>query len=284
MYDAAIIGTGPAGVSAAINLKIHNKKIIWFGSARGSKKVDRAELVLNYLGLPEVTGAQLNFAFMHHAERMGLEICDEVVTGVYDLGEKFTLIANDNQYDAKSVIICTGVETAKPIEGELELLGRGVSYCATCDGNLYKGKTIGILCTEKRFEHELEYLCSLAKFAYVMPLYKDFDVQATNVKIVLQKPKRLEGGLRLNKIIFKDGVAEVDGMFILKGSVSPTTLMSGLAVNEQGHIMVNRKQATNISGVFAAGDCTGMPYQYAKAIGEGNVAAHSVIEFLATKA
>lgn len=284
MYDVAIIGTGPAGVSAAINLKINNKKFIWFGSLNGSKKVERAELINNYPGLPEVTGSQLAFTFKHHIERMGIEICDEVVMGVYDLGEKFTLIANSNEYDAKSIILCTGVETSKPIEGELEFLGRGVSYCATCDGNLYKGKTIGILCTDKRFEHEVDFLCSLAKFAYVMPLYKDFDVKPQNVKIVLQKPKKLQGGLRLNKIIFKDGVAEVDGMFILKGSVSPTTLMHGLAVNDEGHIMVNRQQATNVKGVFAAGDCTGRPYQYAKAVGEGNVAAHSVIEYLATEA
>lgn len=280
MYDVAIIGSGAAGVSAAINLQILGKNFIWFGSRTVSKKTEQAELVKNYPGLPAVTGSQLAWTFLNHVESMGIKLTEEVVTGIYDTGGGFTLLAKDKQYEAKSVILCIGVEAAKTVEGEERFVGRGVSYCATCDGFLYKGKRIGIWCTDKRFEHEIEYLCSLAEFAYVMPLYKDFHIEAKNVKIVMQVPKKFEGGLKLNKIIFRDGEAEVDGMFILKGAISPSTLLHGLAT-EEGHVAVDKNMATNIAGVFAAGDCTGLPYQYAKAVGEGNVAAHAAVEYLA---
>ncbi|MBO5328847.1 MAG: FAD-dependent oxidoreductase [Clostridia bacterium] len=282
MYDVAIIGSGPAGVSAAINLKIHNKKIIWFGNADLSKKAEKAELIQNYPGLNEVTGKQFVWALKNHVDQMGLTVTEELVTGVYDMGEYFGLMAKDNTYEAKAVILCLGVEEIKTVKGEENFVGRGVSYCATCDGFLYKGKKIGVLCTDKRYEYEIEYLCSLADTAYVMPIYKGVNVTAPNAKIIMQMPKEVKGGLKLNALIFKDSQIEVDGLFVLKGAISPATLMRGLNV-EEGHVVVDRSCKTNIKGVFAAGDCTGRPYQYAKAIGEGNVAAHAVIEYLAKK-
>lgn len=279
MYDIAIIGSGPAGVSAALNAKILNKSFVWFGNRGISKKVSRAELVKNYPGLPDVTGSELAWTLLNHVDSMGIEINEEVVTGVYDTGGKFSLLAGNETYEAKSVILCLGVETVKPIEGEEQFLGRGVSYCATCDGFLYKGKTVAILCTDKRFEHEVEYLCNLADKAYVMPLYKGYDINSKNAEIILKNPVKFTGDMRLKEVAFKDGKISVDGVFVLKGAISPATLVHGLAV-EEGHIKVGRNCATNIDGIFAAGDCTGRPYQYVKAAGEGNVAVHSAIEYL----
>ena len=277
MYDCIIIGGGPAGISASINLKLLDKSFKWFGTL--SKKVERAEMIKNYIGFPAVTGEELNASFKKHVESMGIEICEEVVNGVYETDGCFTVLVQDKQYEAKTVILCLGVETAKPIEGEEEFLGRGVSYCATCDGFLYKGKKIAVLCTDKRFEHEAEFLCDLAGEAYVIPLYKGYEIKSGKAQIILKMPQSISGDMRARALNFKEESIEVDGIFILRGSISPKTLLHGLKI-EDGHIAVNRDCSTNIAGVFAAGDCTGRPYQYAKAVGEGNISAHSAVEYI----
>lgn len=278
-YDIAIIGGGAAGVSAALNAKILQKKFIWFGNPNLSKKLSQAELVKNYPGLPDVTGAELAWTLKNHYESMNIEPCGEVVTGVYQVEGGFSLSAGNNSYDAKTVILCLGVEAAKPVDGEERFVGRGISYCATCDGFLYKGKTIAAVCTDKRFEHEIEYLCTLASKVYVIPLYRGYEIKADNAEIILKAPVKFEGGLKLERVVFKDGFKEVDGAFLLKGAVSPAVLVHGLKT-DGGHVFVNRDCSTNIAGIFAAGDCTGRPYQYVKAAGEGNVAAHSAAEYL----
>lgn len=280
MYDIAIIGGGPAGVSAAVNAKILNKNFIWFGTF--SKKVARAEIIENFIGLPHVTGSELNWTFKNHLDGLGIAPIDKIITGVYDTGEGFTLLAGQEDFEARTVILCLGVEAAKPVDGEEEFLGRGVSYCATCDGNLYKGKTISVIAFDKRFEGEIEYLCSLAEKAYVTPLYKGYEIKADNAEIILKQPKKFVGDMRLKEVKFADLSVEVDGAFILRGATPPTALVHGLKI-EGSRIVVDRMQRTNIMGVFAAGDCTGAPYQYAKAIGEGNVAVHAAVELLSGK-
>lgn len=280
MYDIAIIGGGPAGVSAALNAKILNKSFIWFASQTSSKKVERAELIKNYPGLPDISGKQLAWVLSNHTESMGIQPCYDVVTGVYQTEGYFTMLAGNKDYQAKTVILCLGVEAVKPIEGEEQFLGRGVSYCATCDGMLYKNKNIAVICTDKRFEHEIEFLCSIAHLCYVFPMYRDYQIKAANAEIVQKVPLKVAGDMRVRELQFKGGKIDVDGVFILKGAISPATLVHGLKV-EEGHIAVNRACATNIPGIFAAGDCTGRPYQYAKAVGEGNVAVHSAVEYLA---
>lgn len=279
MYDIAIIGSGPAGVSAAINAKLLGKNFIWFSSRPVSKKVKSAELIKNYPGLPDITGAELGWTFLNHTQSMGIELNGEVITGVYDTGGKFTLLAGNKDFEAKTVILCLGVEAQKPVEGEEQFLGRGVSYCATCDGFMYKDKTIAVYSTDKHFEGETEFLCSVAKKVYVMPMYKGYDIKAENAEIVLKQPVKFSGDMRVREVEFKDGKIEVDGVFVLKSAISPQTLVHGLKT-EDGHIAVDRGMRTNINGVFAAGDCTGRPYQYIKAAGEGNVAVHSAVEYL----
>ncbi|MDE7452782.1 MAG: NAD(P)/FAD-dependent oxidoreductase [Clostridia bacterium] len=279
MYDVAIIGSGPAGISAAINLKILGKNFIWLSSRASSKKVNQAPLIKNYPGLPDVTGSELAWTFQNHIDGMNIRICEKVVTGVYDTDGKFTLLAGEEQYEAKTVILCTGAETGKSLENEDSFVGRGVSYCATCDGFLYRDKIIGVLCTDKKFEHEVEFLADLSKKAYIFPMYQGYEIKSQKAEIILKNPVKISGGMKIEKVHYKGGEVQVDGLFILKGAISPATLVHGLAT-DGGHIMVKRDLSTNIAGIFAAGDCTGAPYQYAKSVGEGNVAAHSAVEYL----
>jgi thioredoxin reductase (NADPH) len=280
MYDCAIIGTGAAGVSAALTLKALNKNILWLGSKQLSSKIRSAEKIRNYPGLPFVSGEEMSKVFLKQTEDMGIEITEKTVTGVYAMGAYYAIASGEDMFEAKTVILTTGVESVKPMLGETEFVGRGVSYCATCDGFLYKDKTIGVLCTSKEMEHEIEYLASLAKKVYLVALYKDVGITAENVELVQGMPLSIDGVKRVEKWTFKDKEIPLDGIFMLKNAVTPSVLVGGLKT-ENGQIVVDRMCATNLKGCFAAGDCTGRPYQYAKAVGEGNVAAHSVNAYLA---
>lgn len=280
-YDCIIIGSGPAGLSAAINLKTYQKNFLWFGSENLSDKVEKAELVANYVGLPNVTGKELQQAFSKHKEEMGLEITDKIVSNIYDMGGYFNVMAENQFFETKTILLAMGVVPANLYAGESEFLGRGVSYCATCDGAIYKDKTIAIVSTSKRFEHEIDFLSDLAKEVYLFAFYKDCDIKKENVKYITKGIQEIKGGFRAEKLVLKDeSILPVDGIFIMRNAIAPTTLLKKLEVMD-GHILVNRQMETNIKGVFAAGDCTGKPYQYTKAVGEGNVAAHSIIDFSA---
>lgn len=282
-YDCIIIGSGPAGLSAAINLKTYNKAFLWFGNANLSDKVEKAEVVNNYPGLPQVSGKDLLTAFSTHKDAMGLEITDKLVTTIYDMGGYYNVMAENQFYETNTIILAMGVVAANQYQKEAEFVGRGVSYCATCDGALYKGKNIAVIATSKRFEHEVRFLSELAEHVYLFPFYKDCEISGENIELVQKVPKEIKGGFRVEELLLADGTAlAVDGIFIMRSSIAPTTLLAGLAM-EDGHIGVNRRQETNLPGVYAIGDCTGKPYQYAKAVGEGNVAAHSVIEYLGEK-
>lgn len=283
MVDCIIIGTGPAGLSAALNLKTYNKSYIWFGSKTLSAKVLKAERVVNYPGMPSVSGAELFEAFNAHVQAAGLEITEKTVTMIGSMGNSFMVLADNEMFEAKSLILAMGVVSAKLLENEERLLGRGVSYCATCDGMLYKGKNIAVLTNDPKYEHEVQYLAELAAEVHFFPVYKNPGVTGTNITQSLDLPVAVNGENRVESLTLRSGeVLPVDGVFCLRNAIAPATLMPGLAVAD-GHITVDRSMATNIPGCYAAGDCTGRPYQYTKAVGEGNVAAHSVIEYLAEK-
>lgn len=283
MVDCIIIGTGPAGLSAALNLKTYNKSTIWFGSKSLSAKVLKAEKVVNYPGMPSVSGAELFEAFNAHVQAAGLEITEKTVTMIGSMGNSFMVLADNEMFEAKSLILAMGVVSAKLLENEERLLGRGVSYCATCDGMLYKGKNIAVLTNDPKYEHEVQYLAELAAEVHFFPAYRNPGVTGTNITQSLDLPVAVNGENRVESLTLRSGeVLPVDGVFCLRNAIAPATLMPGLAVAD-GHITVDRSMATNIPGCYAAGDCTGRPYQYTKAVGEGNVAAHSVIEYLAEK-
>ena len=279
MFDTIIIGTGPAGISAALTLKQLNINFLWIGTNKLSYKINSAEKIRNYPGLSSVSGKEMKEAFIKQINDMGIEILERQVTGVYDLSTHYAILCGQDTYEAKSIILGLGVETIKPVEGEIELLGQGVSYCATCDGFLYKGKEITVVASSKEFEHEAKYLASLASKVNYIGLYKDIDMNLPNVEILKGMPNKITKENKKMKLHLKDSIIESDGIFMLKASISPAVLVPGLEAVE-GHIVVDRNMKTNLNGVFACGDCTGRPYQYAKAVGEGNVAAHSVVNYL----
>lgn len=156
-YDIAIIGTGPAGVSAAITAKIRNKRILLLGSRDLSEKVSKGHTIQNYPGLPAISGPDLAAALRRHLESMEIAVTEDKISAVYAMGDYFVLQGAPETYEASAVILAAGVTADKPIPGEVELLGRGVSYCATCDAPLYRGKIVAVVGFSPKEEAEAAF-------------------------------------------------------------------------------------------------------------------------------
>ncbi|MCR5272759.1 MAG: NAD(P)/FAD-dependent oxidoreductase [Lachnospiraceae bacterium] len=279
-YDIAVIGTGPGGLEAAITAKVRNKSVLVLGSKGSSEKVSKAHEVLNYLGLPNIKGDKMAEAFLDHAKQMGVEITEDRVNAVYSMGKYFAIQGHSGNYEASSVILAVGMTAMKPLPGETELLGRAVSYCATCDAALYKGRQAIIVAYSKEDEEEAEFLAERADKVYYLPQYEYDGNLKDNIEVTKGvKPVSVE--LEEGKAILNtDGEKFVaDGVFILRAQIAPSQLVPGLAL-DGNHVAVERNMATNIKGLFACGDITGTPYQYIKAAGEGNVAALSAVSYL----
>ena len=280
--DIAIIGTGPAGVSAALTAVNRNKSVLLLGSRQMSEKVAKAHEIRNYPGLPAVSGEEMAEAFRKHLEAMGIEITEKRVGAVYAMGDYFALQIGEEMIEADTVILATGVVTVNPLPGEKELLGRGVSYCATCDAALYRGKTVAVIGYSPREEAEAAFLAEVCAEVMYFPMYREETALPDHVRVIREKAAGIaqENGKR---VVRTDGGSyEADGVFVLREAVAPDTLVPGLE-SENGHVKVNRKMETNLPGLFACGDVTGTPYQYVKAAGEGNVAAISASLFLASR-
>lgn len=290
-YDVAVIGTGPAGVSAAITAKVRNKSVLLLGSAEISDKVAKAHSIQNYPGLPDIPGAELAKKLREHLDQMGIEITDRRVTMIYAMGDFFSLQIDQEFVEATSVILAIGVSFGKPLPGEDENLGRGVSYCATCDGALYRGKEAVIVGYAPKEEADARFLSELADKVTYIPVYKKDEMPSegtelfpgiANIEVVCAKPEAIER--RDGRMALTTDLGEIvsDGIFLLRESVSPGKLVPGLEL-DGNHVKVDRKMASNLPGLFAAGDITGTPYQYIKAAGEGNVAALSAVSFIDSK-
>ena len=280
-YDIAIIGTGPAGLEAAITAKVRNKNILLLGGKLLSDKVNKAHTIQNYLGLPEVSGEEMQKAFQRHLEQMQIKITEDKVNAVYAMGKYFAIQGHQAMYEADTVILACGMSTAKPFPGELENLGRGVSYCATCDGALYRGRRTVVIGYSRDEEKEADFLAELAEEVIYIPMYQEFSPWNNKVK-VLQNVTPVGMEKENDHLVLKlqEQSIPTDGIFILRDQVAPSQLVPGLQI-ENNQVIVDRGYRTNIAGLFACGDITGAPYQYIKAAGEGNVAALSAVNYLA---
>lgn len=281
-YDIAIIGTGPAGLSAAITAKIRNKKILLIGNPNFSDKVQKAHQIQNYLGLPAISGKDLAKAFENHINSMDITITEGKVNAVYPMGSYFGLQVSQDIYEAETVIVATGIVTGKAFKGENELLGRGVSYCATCDAPLYRNKTVAVIGYSPKEESEAEFLAEVCEKVLYIPMYKEETKLSDKVTIINEKPTAVIGENKVKSLQTEKNNYEVDGIFILRDSIPPSQLVSGLEIKDN-HIVVNLQMETNIKGCFACGDIVGRPYQYIKAAGQGNIAGLSAVVYLDAK-
>ncbi|MGL4799614.1 MAG: NAD(P)/FAD-dependent oxidoreductase [Cellulosilyticaceae bacterium] len=282
MLDIAIIGAGPAGLSAAINGRIRNKTVKVFGNDPTTSYIYKAERVDNYIGMLGATGKEMVEAFVGHALEMGVEIEKKKVLEIFPMGDYYMLNAENEFIEAKTIILANGLSKTKLLPGEEALLGRGVSYCATCDGPLYRGKVVALVGDSIHAEEDVHYLSEVCEKVYFVPLYKNVGTFADNVEVIDDKPQAILGEGVVAELELKNTTLQVSGVFIIKESIPTTQLLKGLEL-ENKSIKVNQFMETNIPGVYAAGDCTGRPYQVAKATGQGTTAALQAVSFLHQK-
>lgn len=284
-YDIAIIGTGPAGISAAITAKLRNKNIILFGNKDLSDKINKAHSIKNYTGLPNVTGEELATALKNHLNDLDIEITEKRVNAVYSMGEYFALQVGKEMIESKSLIIATGVTASKTLENEEEFLGRGVSYCATCDAHFCKGKDVAVIAYTKEAEEDALFLSEVCSSIKYFPLYdisnEIFDKYG-NIQIIKDKPIGFAGNMKAEKIICENSSYDAFSTFVVRNNISADKLVPGLKTDGT-HIIVDLQMETNIKGLFACGDIAGKPYQYIKSAGQGNIAALSAVAYLANK-
>lgn len=282
VYDIAIIGGGPAGLSAAVTARIRNKSTILFEHGGHSEKLRKAPEVDNYLGIPNVTGVQLMEQFVKHCMRLNPTVVKEKVTSIYP-DEMNTIVTSANTYQARSVIIATGVISTALLRGEKNLLGKGISYCATCDGMFFKNKPVAVVSYTKEGEKEANFLAEICQKVYYLPQYKDApEGLHPDIEVIKEKPLAVEGDDVVQGLLIKDRELAVKGIFMLRQSDPVENLLAGLELDGEV-IKVNRCMATNIPGIFAAGDCTGRPWQIAKAVGEGLTAAIHAVQYIDNK-
>lgn len=270
MPDVIVIGAGPAGLSAALTLRSRGKSVLLLESPGAASALAKAEKVDNYPGLPEIGGKALLEAMREQALSLGAEFLREKALAVLPMGDRFYVSAGQETLEARSLILAAGAARGKTLPGEEALLGMGVSYCATCDGMLYRGKNVAVLGFSADAEEEAEFLRSIGCNL------RFFSAEES-------KKARILGENRVEGVEIGGEIIPFDGVFVLRDTVAPQALLPGLEL--QGvHIAVQTDMRTSVSGVFAAGDCVGTPYQIAKAVGEGNIAALSAAKYLDQKA
>jgi thioredoxin reductase (NADPH) len=278
-YDIAIIGSGPAGLSAALNAKIRKKSFMIFGNKELTAKLSKAHEINNYLGFYRKSGKEIQEEFSNHLREMDITITEEKINNVYAMGDYFGIMVNEKMYEATSVILATGVQYGKLFKGEERLLGKGVGYCATCDAPLYKNKVVTIISYNKHEEDEANFIATIASKVYYIPMYKEEVEVDPSIEILNDMPVEIIGEDKVSGLKLKNSKIDTDGIFILRDSISPGQLVPGIEIVDN-HIQVDRLMKTNINGCFAAGDVVGKPYQYIKAAGEGNIASLSAVNYI----
>ena len=276
MIDVAVIGAGPAGLSAAINVLQRNKTVEILGRSPKTSLLFAAENVDNYLGMQNVTGEELINSFYNHAIEKGAKIRECKVSQIMPFGEGFMINIGDDIIQAKTIILALGISRGKTIENEENMIGKGVSYCATCDGMLYKNKTVVVIGDSYEAESDDNFLSELCSKVYYLPLYKEEINVNDSVEIIRGKAEKVLGNDVVSGIMIDGKEINCDGIFFIKQSIPLKSLINGLEI-KNGSVVVDRDMQTNIKGIFAAGDCTGKPYQISKAVGEGLIAGQNAV-------
>lgn len=284
MYDVIIIGAGPAGISASLYTRRANLKTLVLYSDKSSlEKTDKIE---NYYGFEDgIDGKELYFSGIKQTEKIGTDVKREEVVNIVNEDKKFSITTSkNNKYMSKVVILATGNKKNKPqIDGIDRLEGKGISYCAICDGFFYKNKSVAVLGNSKYALSEVNDLINVVKDITVLTNGKDKpEIRDDRIKLETKKIKEIEGKEKVEKIKFEDGSKmNIDGIFIAEGVAGSAEFAKKMgAFIKQNKIIVNENMETNIKGLYACGDCTGGILQISKAVYEGTVAGLQAIKYL----
>ena len=283
MYDVIIIGAGPAGISASLYTKRANLNTLVIYS--GESNLEKTEKISNYYGFENgISGKDLFSAGIEQAKNLEIEIIEQEVLKIEIQKEGFTVTTDRKKYDTKSLILATGTNKNVPnIKGLKEFEGKGVSYCAICDGFFYKNKNVAVLGNGNYAVSETNDLINIANDITILTNGKEPpEIRADNVSINEKEIKEIHGKDKVEEIEFKDNTKlRTDGIFIAEGTAGTVEFAKKLGILiDNNRIIINENMETNIPGVYACGDCTGGLYQISKSVYEGAKAGLAVIEYL----
>lgn len=299
MYDVIILGGGPAGLSAGIYTGRAWLKTLVLESALVGGNAAIADKIDNYPGFPfGILGGELMDNFRRQAERFGAEIRMEEVIDIIAVPEGRRVVTTEDEYTTRAIIIATGAKRRElGIEGEQEYLGRGVSYCATCDGAFFRNCPVAVVGGGESAVKEAMYLADIASKVYLIHRREGFRASAEavdklkkNTKIELKLNRvisRIEGDSIMHRVVLQDVDSRqeeellVEGLFVSIGMVAGTEFIEGIVETDEGYIITDENMRTSVEGVFAAGDIRAKrTRQIATAVGDGVEAAIAVIEYL----
>lgn len=272
--DLLIIGAGPAAWSCAMTARQRGLSTLVACAQSSTSWLQRAERIENYPGLPGISGQELLARFREQAEKMGVQVVPQVARQCMPNGDGYMTLVGNDVFESRAIVLATGAVRPQLLPGEEALLGRGVSWCGTCDGMFYRGKRVAVLSAWVGGVEEGEFLSTLASRVDYYLLAKHPQPDQPPYHLCEGKPLSLSGENGQILLTTDQGSATYDGVFIFRPAVAPDSLLPVLKT-EGAFITVDRRMATNLPHVYACGDCTGQPLQIAKAVGEGNIAAIS---------
>lgn len=283
MYDVIILGAGPAGVSASLYCKRANKKVLMIHS--GESGLCKAHKIENYYGFENgISGEELYNIGIKQAQNIGVETVEEEVIKVEMDNGFFKVVTTEKDYESKTVILAIGAKkNTLKIQGIQEFEGKGVSYCAICDGFFYRNKNVVVIGNGNYAISETNDLVNVASKITILTNGESApEFRADNVDIVTKSIKEISGENRVEEVRFQDdSTLKTDGVFVAQGTAGATEFAKKLGLLiKNNKIVVDENMQTNIKGIYACGDCTGGLLQVSKSVYEGTKAGLAVIEYV----
>lgn len=286
MYDVIVIGAGPAGITASLYTQRGNLKTLVLHNEKSG--LEKAEKIENYYGFENgISGESLYKTGIKQAKNIGVEVKNEEVTKIENSEDIFKIITPKGEYNSKVLILSTGNKKNKPkIKGIEKFEGKGVSYCAICDGFFFKNRSVSVVGSGNYAVSETNELINIANDITILTNGdKAPEIRADNVNIDTKEIDEIIGENRVQGVKFKDGSElETDGIFIAQGVAGSTDFAKKLGIiTNKDNIVVNSDMETNIKGIYACGDCTGGLLQVSKAVYEGAKAGLQAIKYIRKK-
>lgn len=298
LYDVIVMGGGPAGLTVGMYTARHGLKTLILDGKRHGGRASEAVLIDNFPGFPEgISGKELMERFIAHTRRFNAELKIDKIVGLNLHGNPKEVYAREGVYRARAIVIATGIQRRRlKVPGEEEFKGRGISYCTICDGPLFKGKVVAVVGSSKEAVKDTLALSKIARMIYLIPGAERLEDETSrelainpNIEVIEGSVESIGGSDIVTQIWIKGETRrklEVDGVFILLDHIPMMDMLreAGVEMDERGCIIVDSHGQTNISGVFAAGECTcGGGIQVITAAGDGARAGISVIRYLQTR-